>query len=107
MPTILIFNKIDQFKDKEYPPFEDNPPATLEEWKQTYLAKTDRAIFISAVERTNIDELRKMLFREAEQVYYEIYPNAERFSYNQLWNYSGQEEQQEGKAEEEVDEAGS
>ena len=72
-PVILIFNKIDQFKNKEYPPFEDHPPATLEDWRQTYMAKTEKAVFVSAIEGTNIDAMKDMIFREAEEIYYKIY----------------------------------
>lgn len=83
--TITVFNKIDQFRNKEYPPFEDHPPATLEEWKNTYLAKQQKAVFISAVLKQNIDELRKILFKEVEKRYYEIYPNFQHYDLNQLW----------------------
>jgi GTP-binding protein HflX len=84
-PMVIIFNKIDQFKDKEYPPFEDHPPATVDEWRQTYLAKTDKAVFISATKQINIEELKAMIFREVEEIYYRIYPNHRDFALNQYW----------------------
>lgn len=86
-PTILVFNKIDQFEDKEYPPFEENPPASIEEWKETYIAKESKTVFISAVQKENFEELRKMLFAEVERVYYDIYPNDKKYEYNQYWQY--------------------
>lgn len=84
-PTVLIFNKIDAFEDKDYPPFEDNPPATIEEWKQTYMAKEDDSIFISAIKKENIEDLRRMLFKHVSDIYYKIYPNHEKIDYNLLW----------------------
>jgi GTP-binding protein HflX len=87
-PTLLIFNKIDQFQNKEYPPFEEHPPATLAEWRATYFAKLgDRAVFISALQQEHVEDLRKAVFQQVEQLHYEIYPNHERFEYNQFWHY--------------------
>ncbi|MEN7549671.1 GTPase HflX [Rapidithrix thailandica] len=84
--NILVFNKIDQFTNKEYPPFEeDNPPSTIAEWKQLYMGKDEKAIFISAIQKENIEELRKVLFEEVSKKFYEIFPNHEKYDYNQLW----------------------
>ncbi len=87
-PTILVFNKIDNFQNKELPLFEDNedePPATLQEWKDSYLAKENRAVFISAVKKQNIDELKEMLFELVQTRYYEIFPNHRDYDHNQFW----------------------
>ncbi len=87
-PTILVFNKIDNFQSKELPLFEDNedePPATLQEWKDSYLAKENRAVFISAVKKQNIDELKEMLFELVQTRYYEIFPNHREYDHNQFW----------------------
>ncbi len=84
-PTVLVFNKIDAFKDKEYPPFEEHPPATVEQWQESYLAKENEAVFVSAAKRQNLDTLRKALFVHISDAYYRIYPNHERTDYNQLW----------------------
>ncbi len=91
-PTVLVFNKIDQFEDKDYPPFEDHPPATVEEWQKTYMAKEEKAVFISAIKKLGVDELRKAIFQEVEKKYYEIFPNHENYDYNQLWQYEDGEE---------------
>ncbi|GAB4337580.1 MAG: GTPase HflX [Flammeovirgaceae bacterium] len=92
--TILVFNKIDQYKNKEYPPFEEHPPSTLEEWRKTYLAKQPKTVFISATNKENIEELKNLLFKEVEKRFYEIYPNHEKYDYNQLWkaNFSLEED---------------
>lgn len=74
-PTILVCNKIDAFQNKEYPPFEDSPPATIQEWEQSFIAKSENAIFISALQRKNLEKLKKKLFEEVSKLYYKIYPN--------------------------------
>lgn len=86
-PTILVFNKVDAFKDKDYPPFDDNPPATIAEWRESYLAQKNNSIFISALKKDNIDELKGRIFGLVENRYYEIYPNHKKFGYNQYWKY--------------------
>ncbi|PWJ45033.1 GTPase HflX [Sediminitomix flava] len=91
-PTLLVFNKIDSYQDKEYPPFEDHPPATIEEWKQTYIGKGEDTVFISAIKKDNIDELRREIFKLVSNRYYEIFPNHEKYDYNQLWLGNSEEE---------------
>ncbi|MCU0451325.1 MAG: GTPase HflX [Bernardetiaceae bacterium] len=57
---------------------------TLAQFKQTYVGKTAtvgttknlaRAVFISATERDNIQELREVMLQEIAKRYFEIYPN--------------------------------
>lgn len=84
--SIMVFNKIDLFENKDFPPFEENmPPATLAELKDSFLAKYPDSVFISATNKENIDELRKLLFKKVQAEYYEIFPNFEQFDLNQLW----------------------
>jgi len=86
-PMLLVFNKIDQYST-EAPasageqfegmnPDEDAPERpSLEQLKATYMAKMhDPVIFISAQERTNIDELRALLTRHVAKLHYQRYPN--------------------------------
>ncbi|MEH0154218.1 GTPase HflX [Limibacter armeniacum] len=89
-PTLLVFNKIDTFEDKEYPPFEEHPPSTIEEWKQSYFAKGTNCVFISAAKKQNIEELREKLFKMVTDKFYAIYPNHESYDYNKLWLESGE-----------------
>lgn len=89
-PTLLVFNKVDAFINKEYPPFDDNPPATVEEWKDSYLVQKNNCIFISAKKKENIEELREQIFELIEKRYYEIFPNHRSFDYNQYWKYDGE-----------------
>ncbi|NMF34378.1 GTPase HflX [Flammeovirga yaeyamensis] len=90
-PTLLVFNKVDNYVDKEYPPFEDHPPATLEEWKESYLAKEYNHIFLSAIKKEGVDELKRKIFELVSDRFYKIYPNHHSFAYNQLWLEHGGE----------------
>lgn len=78
-PTIMIFNKIDAytFVEKEVDdltePTEEN--TTLEELKKTWMAKVNSpSIFISATQKENWDELRKMLYEEVKRIHVLRYP---------------------------------
>lgn len=84
-PTLLVFNKVDNFIDKEYPPFEEHPPATLEEWKESYLAKDNNSVFLSALKDEGVEELKRKIFELVSDKFYKIYPNHHSFAYNQLW----------------------
>jgi GTP-binding protein HflX len=96
-PTLLVFNKVDQLlqekavspngeaapedaHDIEHLPFDEDedyqPPMTLEDLEATYMGKGDTdAIFISAVEKLNIDKLRQAVYEKVADKYFTIYPN--------------------------------
>ncbi|QNP54067.1 GTPase HflX [Hymenobacter qilianensis] len=86
-PMLLVFNKIDQYStdtanasEQQFEGMnadEDAPERpSLEQLKATYMAKMhDPVIFISAQERTNIDELRDLLARHVAKLHYQRYPN--------------------------------
>ena len=77
--TILVFNKIDAFtyvkKDED-----DLTPSTrenisMEELRRTWMAKlNNNCIFISATNKTNIDELKQMLYEHIKEIHIERYP---------------------------------
>jgi len=79
-PTILVFNKIDAY---HYIPKEEDDltPATrenmsLEDLKKTWLARiSGTAVFISATQRSNIDELREQLLEIVKSLHQQRYPN--------------------------------
>jgi len=78
-PTIMIFNKIDAYTyiEKEIDdltePTDEN--TTLEELKKTWMAKVNSpSIFISATQKENWDELRKMLYEEVKRIHIIRYP---------------------------------
>lgn len=79
-PTIMVFNKIDAFTyvQKEE---SDLSPITrenlsLEDWKRSWMARhNDPAIFISAVEKQNIEKFRKLLVEQVRGMHMIRYPN--------------------------------
>ncbi|MBK0403394.1 GTPase HflX [Adhaeribacter sp. BT258] len=79
-PTLLVFNKIDLYREEEMEELNDMGEGaekpTLQELRATYMAKMHNpAIFISAANRQNIDELRDELFKRVEQLHMQRYPN--------------------------------
>lgn len=77
-PTILVFNKIDQLKivEDEIREEMDDPPPTLDELKRTYIGKgEDASVFISAVNKTNMDEFKEVLMEKVKKRHFTIFPN--------------------------------
>ena len=78
-PSIIVFNKIDAYKwtEKEA---DDLTPMTkenvsLEELKNTWMAKlNDNCIFISAKQKENIEEFRKVLYDKVKELHVQKYP---------------------------------
>jgi len=78
-PTLLIFNKIDAFTF-EQKDADDLTPATkknlsLEQLKKSWMSSLNSpCIFISAANKENIDEFRKVLYNMAKQMHLKRYP---------------------------------
>ena len=78
-PSIIVFNKIDAYTWIEKEP-DDLTPATkenvtLEELQKTWMAKlNDNCMFISAKERTNIEEMRELLYQKVRELHVQKYP---------------------------------
>ena len=78
-PSMIIFNKIDAYTwiDKEP---DDLTPATkenitLDELKQTWMAKLgDNCLFISAKNKTNIEEMRNVIYKSVRELHVQKYP---------------------------------
>ena len=80
-PTIYIFNKIDAFsyeqKDEDDLTPRTKANFTLDEWKNSWMAKSNTpALFISAVEKENIDEFKQNLYEAVKEIH------SQRFPYN-------------------------
>ena len=78
-PMVVVFNKIDQYHWKEKDVDDLSPKTkentTLDELKNTWMAKTEHpAIFISAKNRENIQELKQVLYNEIKKLHVLIYP---------------------------------
>lgn len=90
-PIIYVFNKIDAFtyvekeEDDLTPSSREN--VSLEEWKNSWMAKKNMpSIFISATQKENIEEFRKLLYKEVKKIH------SQRFPYNDyLYDISWEE----------------
>ncbi len=78
-PMMVIFNKVDAYKN--VPKEEDDltPKSrenlTLDELKSTWMAKlADNCLFISARERTNIDNLKDVIYKRVCELHVQKYP---------------------------------
>ncbi len=79
-PVLLVFNKIDQYlaqreqEMQEEGAIEVRP--SLDDLKATYMAKIHApALFISATDKVNIEELREELQRRVSELHFVRYPN--------------------------------
>ncbi len=78
-PIYLVFNKIDayQYIEKEE---DDLTPASrenlsLQELKNTWMARNNASsIFISALQKTNIGELKDIIYEQVKKIHVERYP---------------------------------
>ena len=78
-PTMLVFNKIDNYSWTEKDPDDLTPVRkeniSLDDLKKTWMAKlNDDCIFVSAKNRDNIDEFRDVLYRKVRQLHVQKYP---------------------------------
>ena len=79
-PTIMVFNKIDAYKPE---PFDDTDLIavktkanySLNEWKNTWMSKLgDNALFISAINKENLEEFRKRVYDEVRKIHITRFP---------------------------------
>ncbi|MCM4150140.1 GTPase HflX [Arenibacter sp. N53] len=78
--TIMVFNKIDQFEHKTIDDDDliterTNKHFTIEEWKNTWMRRVgDRALFISALNKENLEEFRKRVYDEVRDIHITRFP---------------------------------
>ena len=78
-PTILVFNKIDAFtcvekEDDDLTPL-TKENITLADLRKTWISKENNSeIFISATEKTNLEELKMMLYQKVKAIHITRYP---------------------------------
>ena len=83
-PTIMVFNKIDAYEAEPYDEEDliiERTPAnySINEWEQTWMSKIgDNALFVSALNKENLDEFRKRVYKEVREIH------VTRFPYNQF-----------------------
>jgi GTP-binding protein HflX len=91
-PTIMVFNKIDQYTHEKID--EDDLTTertkehyTLEDWKKTWYAKMNqKCVFISALKKENLDDFKSLVFEEVKKIH------VTRFPYNDFLYQEYQEE---------------
>ncbi|WP_346855126.1 GTPase HflX [uncultured Draconibacterium sp.] len=88
-PTLYIFNKIDAFtyeaKDEDdlSPRTKDN--FTLDEWKNSWMAKSNTpALFISAKEKSNVEDFKEELYERVKAIHSQRFPYND-YLYNSEW----------------------
>jgi GTP-binding protein HflX len=78
--TIMVFNKIDQYEhktidDDDLITEKTGKHFTIEEWKNTWMRRVgDRALFISALNKENLEEFRKRVYDEVRDIHITRFP---------------------------------
>ena len=94
-PIFYIFNKIDAFTYEEKDE-DDLSPRTrdnfsLDEWKSSWMAKSNTpALFISAKDKTNIEEFKVELYEKVKGIHSQRFPYND-YLYNSDWTKGIQE----------------
>jgi GTP-binding protein HflX len=79
-PTLMVFNKIDAYVAEPWDNdelVEQRGPAhfSLDEWEKTWLHKANgRALFISALNKENLEEFRKRIYKEVRDIHITRFP---------------------------------
>ena len=79
-PSIMVFNKIDNYEPVNYDKDDliverDKSNFSIEEWKHTWMNKLgDKVKFISAINKTNIEELKGCLYNEVRKIHITRFP---------------------------------
>ncbi len=72
---ITVFNKIDAYKPADEDPREEQKPLTLADFKNSRMNKHNTpAIFISALNKENLEEFRALLYEKIKVIHTERYP---------------------------------
>ncbi|WP_274474149.1 GTPase HflX [Mangrovimonas aestuarii] len=79
-PTIMVFNKIDAYQAE---PFDDDDLTaertkanySLDEWRKTWMNKIgENALFISALNKENLEDFRKRVYNEVRKIHITRFP---------------------------------
>lgn len=76
-PILTIFNKMDQYEERNFDSWlkEDVKQEILRELNEKWQNNTEgNAVFVSAIERKNIDELRDKILQKVKEMYTIRYP---------------------------------
>ena len=88
-PTIYVFNKIDAFeyvkKDEDDLTPRTKENLSLDELKNSWMGrKNTPSLFISAKEKENVDEFKKVLYEEVKKIHVTRFPYND-FLYDMDW----------------------
>ncbi len=78
--TIMVFNKIDQYvpetiDEDDLVTERTTSHFTISDWKKTWFNKIgDRALFISALNKENLDEFRRRVYNEVREIHVTRFP---------------------------------
>ncbi|MBT8261982.1 MAG: GTPase HflX [Bacteroidia bacterium] len=79
-PTIMIFNKIDAYKPEvidadDLVTERTKAHNSLDDWKRTWMAQPSwDALFISALNKENLDEFRKVVYQKVREIHVTRFP---------------------------------
>lgn len=79
-PTIMVFNKIDAYKAEPYDETDliqerTTSHYTLAEWEKTWMAKMGgNALFISALNKENLQEFKQRVYKEVREIHVTRFP---------------------------------
>jgi len=79
-PSIMVFNKIDNYEPVNFNKDDliverDKRNFSIQEWEQTWMNKLgDKVRFISAINKTNIEELKDFLYDEVRKIHITRFP---------------------------------
>ncbi len=83
-PTITIFNKMDLYEKNTFDPWLDDEvrQEILNDLKEKWERETNgNCVFISALEKTNVEELRNVILNKVKELYRIRYPYKSEFLY--------------------------
>ncbi|WP_088324097.1 GTPase HflX [Polaribacter tangerinus] len=86
-PTLMVFNKIDAYKhetisDDDVLTEKTKAHYTLQDWKKTWMNDKDQnAIFISALNKENLEDFKETTYQEVKKIH------IQRFPYNDFLYY--------------------
>ncbi|MDC0634681.1 GTPase HflX [Flavobacteriaceae bacterium] len=79
-PTLMVFNKIDAYNPEPFDETDLMNPRTkahysLQEWKATWMSKIgDHSLFISALNKENLEDFRKRVYVEVRKIHIQRFP---------------------------------
>ena len=79
-PSVMVFNKIDAYEREKYDETDlltdyGESNFTIDEWKETWMSKMgENVVFISATKKENINDFKKIVYREVRKIHVKRYP---------------------------------